>query len=459
MTEVARFVAGTRLGRQYVLRDRLGRGATGTVWRAESAAGAIALKILHPHLAGDAAVRARFLAEREVLIGLTSRHLVAVRDVVVVGDVVALVLDLIEGSCVRARLQAGPVPPQEAAAIVAGVCSALATVHAAGVVHRDVKPENVLLASDGRALLTDFGSAFVVGQPRATGVGLPAGTAEYVAPELAGGAPPTPAADIYSVGILLYELLSGTPPFQATDPVAVLYRHVHDPVPMPTGASPALGDLARRCLAKDPARRPTAHEAVAAAEAALPFASRPTNVGAGRSPIPEPAAAPPARGSMRCRTTAAAALAGVLSAGVVLTVGGLTRPAVGRAGAVPTLGETYPAPTGWVCPAWQPLQGVPGAAVRPCILGSGGHVGGRVQLRGAAGPVDLEWSWHRWTGTSWQASPAVRCRPLASRNTCVIPRVVLGATPTALAAQAPGGPPGPITPAVGRAAVTFSQPP
>ena len=244
----------------YVLREVLGCGATGTVWRADGPDGPVAVKCLHPELAGDVGVVDRFLAEHSMLTGVVHPNLVQILDLVTEPGVLALILELVDGVNLRERIEGGPVPAAEAASIGAGICRALVAVHAAGIVHRDVKPENVLLEHGGVARLTDFGVAFAVGQPRSTTLGRPVGTAEYVAPELVGGATPSAAADVYAVGVLLYELLTGQPPFKAADPLAVLYRHVHVPPAYPMVAPAELAALVLRCLAKDPADRPGAAE-------------------------------------------------------------------------------------------------------------------------------------------------------------------------------------------------------
>jgi serine/threonine protein kinase, bacterial len=217
-----------RIGSSYLAHDVIGRGASGTVWRGAGPDGPVAIKVLRPELAGDEEIVARFLRERSLLTRLRHPHLVAVRDLVAEGDTLALILDLVEGPTLRACLdRSGALRPDEAAETVAGVSEALRVIHDAGVVHRDVKPENVLLAAAGhgtRPMLTDLGVALLAGCGRLTAPSGLVGTPDYVAPETISGARPTPAADVYATGVLLYELLAGRTPFGADHPAAVLYQ-------------------------------------------------------------------------------------------------------------------------------------------------------------------------------------------------------------------------------------------
>jgi serine/threonine-protein kinase len=231
----------------------------------------VAVKVLRAELADDIDAVSRLLGERDVLTGIDSPHLVPVRDVVVEGDAVAVVMDLATGVDLRRLLRASPTqPPAMACAIGAQVAAGLAAVHDAGVVHRDVKPENVLVdlsVTDAPfARLTDFGLAGVVaeaGASRTTGV---VGTPEYLAPEVAEGAAATPAADVYSLGILLYELCAGRTPFAGGHPVAVLRRQLEDPPLRPPGLPAPLWGLLSWMLDKVPARRPSAEDVGGALE-------------------------------------------------------------------------------------------------------------------------------------------------------------------------------------------------
>ncbi|WP_250289914.1 serine/threonine-protein kinase, partial [Frankia sp. CiP1_Cm_nod1] len=254
-----------KLGSGYVLHEPIGRGAFGQVWRGSTVDGdrPVAVKVLRGELADDPEVVARFVQERSMLLGFSDPHLVTVRDLVVEGDTLAIVMDLVNGVDLRVYLrERGTLEVATAVALTRQVLRALSTVHTAGVVHRDLKPANVLVdvtdPDDPQARLTDFGVARLAHGPSLTRLTGMIGTPMYMAPELAHREHAQPPADVYSAGVMLYELLAGHPPFSAPHPVALLRAHMEDaPQPIP-GLSPALWDVIAGMLAKAPARRPTA---------------------------------------------------------------------------------------------------------------------------------------------------------------------------------------------------------
>ncbi|MFJ7202769.1 serine/threonine-protein kinase [Streptomyces sp. NPDC098789] len=282
-----------KIGSRYTAHQILGRGSAGTVWLGEGPEGPVAVKLLREDLASDQELVGRFVQERSALLGLEHPHVVSVRDLVVDGNDLALVMDLVRGTDLRTRLdRERRLAPEAAVAIVADVADALAAAHAAGVVHRDVKPENVLLDMQGPigpggahpALLTDFGVAKLIDSPRRAAPppgGSRAvapttriiGTPDYLAPEIVEGLPPRAAVDIYALATVLYELLAGFTPFGGGHPGAVLRRHVTETVvPLP-GIPDELWQLMVQCLAKAPASRLRASELSARLRDLLPLLS------------------------------------------------------------------------------------------------------------------------------------------------------------------------------------------
>ncbi|CAL9553603.1 serine/threonine-protein kinase [Streptomyces lavenduligriseus] len=268
-----------KIGSRYTANQILGRGSAGTVWLGEGPEGPVAIKLLREDLASDQELVGRFVQERTALLGLEHPRIVTVRDLVVDGNDLALVMDLVRGTDLRTRLERERrLAPEAAVAIVADVADALAAAHAAGVVHRDVKPENVLLDMQGPlgpggahpALLTDFGVAKLIDSPRRTRATKIIGTPDYLAPEIVEGLPPRAAVDIYALATVLYELLAGFTPFGGGHPGAVLRRHVTETVvPLP-GIPEELWQLLVQCLAKAPASRLRASELAARLREQLP---------------------------------------------------------------------------------------------------------------------------------------------------------------------------------------------
>ncbi|REK86092.1 serine/threonine protein kinase, partial [Streptomyces inhibens] len=290
-----------KIGSRYTAHQILGRGSAGTVWLGEGPEGAVAIKLLREDLASDQELVGRFVQERAALLSLDHPHVVGVRDLVVDGNDLALVMDLVRGTDLRTRLERERrLAPEAAVAIAADVADGLAAAHAARIVHRDVKPENVLLDMQGPlgpggahpALLTDFGIARLVDSPRRTlalgappGVsrGTPAGgtpvsprsakvigTPDYLAPEIIEGLPPRASVDVYALATVLYELLAGFTPFGGGHPGAVLRRHVTESVAPLPGIPDELWQLLLQCLAKAPASRLRAPELAARLRELLP---------------------------------------------------------------------------------------------------------------------------------------------------------------------------------------------
>jgi serine/threonine-protein kinase len=251
-----------RLGSRYQLDERLGEGGLGVVWRGSdvvSGAG-FAIKLLRPERARDEAAVARFVRERTVLLRFRHPNVVALHDMIVEGDRLALVMDLVADGDLAAHRQrcGGTLDPSEATELMAQVCNALATAHAAGIVHRDLKPANILL-DGGRVRLTDFGIAQIAGEPSLTSEGVFLGTLPYLAPEVIQGDEPTPACDCYAVGVTLYELLAGDLPFTG-QAAAVMHGHLYLTPERPEGIPDSSWRLIAACLDKDPRRRPNATE-------------------------------------------------------------------------------------------------------------------------------------------------------------------------------------------------------
>ena len=248
------------IGSHYLIEDQVGQGATGVVWRGrDTATGArCAIKILRPEYARDPAAVARFVRERTALVRFRHPNVVTLHDMVVEGEQLALVMDLVEGGDLGGHLRArgGTLPPGEAAELTAQVCDALTAAHQARIVHRDLKPANVLMDA-GRARLGDFGIARIADEAVITTAGVVVGTAAYLAPEVIRGQEPGPAGDVYAAGITLYELLTGQPPFRG-HVAAVMHDHLHTTPERLPGLPGPLWELILACLSKDPDRRPPA---------------------------------------------------------------------------------------------------------------------------------------------------------------------------------------------------------
>jgi serine/threonine-protein kinase len=257
--------AGTRLDAGYLLEKTIGAGTTGTVWRArrDSDGRAVAIKMLHPQYSSDPETVSRFVREHLTLRRLDHRHLVRVIELLAITNLLAIVMELVDGHNLRQTVRQGGLDADRDAALLSQVASALAYIHGAGIVHRDVKPENILVAWRGGqpfAQLTDFGIAHLTGEAALTQPGRLVGTPAYLAPEIALGRTATAAADVYALGATAYELFSGERPFPGDTPHAVMHGHIHTPPPRPPGLTAATWQVVSACLAKEPADRPTAGE-------------------------------------------------------------------------------------------------------------------------------------------------------------------------------------------------------
>lgn len=259
-------LVGRLLDRRYRLTGLLARGGMATVYRAldERLERPVAVKVMHRGLADDPDFVARFTREARSAARLSAPEVVAVYDQGRDEQTGAayLVMEHVEGRDLRALLRdRGVLSPARALSLLEPVLRALAAAHRAGIVHRDVKPENVLLGDDGRVKVADFGLARAVQTSELTSTtGLLIGTVAYLAPEQIERGTADARTDVYAAGVVLWEALTGAPPYAADTPMQVAYRHVHEDVPAPStvvgGIPPALDDLVVRATRRDPALRP-----------------------------------------------------------------------------------------------------------------------------------------------------------------------------------------------------------
>jgi serine/threonine protein kinase len=283
-------LSGRCVGSSYVLQHPIGQGATGTVWRGVDRASGepVAVKLLHESLLRQPKLVTRFVQERTILLMLRHRNVVRVRDLFSVGETLGLVMDLVDGGSLRDHLrERGTVAAAEACRLAAQVAAALAEAHELGVIHRDLKPDNILLRVEGGRLdtrLTDFGVARILNTPSMTTPNAVVGTPHYMAPEAFHGSTASPATDVYALGVLLYELVSGRPPYDSDSIPDLMRRHMEGHRERRPGMPDAVWDLVDDCMASKPRLRPSAAEMVAALSdaarecAAVPALPRPSGI-------------------------------------------------------------------------------------------------------------------------------------------------------------------------------------
>src|SRR4051794_35354382 len=256
----------TTIADRYLLLDRIASGGMGDVWRAQDQVLSrnVAVKILKAEYAADPSFLERFRAEARHTASLSHPGIANTFDYGEApqaggGDPMPfLVMELVDGEPLSTLLhREAPLPPDRALDIVGQAGLALQAAHDLGVVHRDVKPGNLLVRPDGVVKVTDFGIARAVDAAPVTQTGFVVGTAAYLSPEQAAGRPVTPASDVYALGVVAYECLTGMRPFDGDSAVAIAMAHVSTPAPpLPKSVPPLVADLVERALDKEPARRP-----------------------------------------------------------------------------------------------------------------------------------------------------------------------------------------------------------
>ena len=256
---------GLELQGRYQLLERIALGGMGEVWRATDlrSGRVVAAKILRPELAGDEIFLTRLRAEATNSRGLRHPNLAVVLDAGERDGSGWIIMELVQGRALSDIIaEKGTLPPAQILPILAQVARALQVVHDSGVIHRDVKPSNILINREGLAKLTDFGISTGVNQRPLTATGMVMGTAQYLAPEQAMGNMATAAGDLYALGIIAYEALVGHRPFTGTTQVDIAFAHVNEPVPpLPASIPAEVSDMVMDLLAKKPADRPrTARE-------------------------------------------------------------------------------------------------------------------------------------------------------------------------------------------------------
>jgi serine/threonine-protein kinase len=375
-------LAGQNLGPYRVL-EQIGAGGMATVYKAYHAAmdRYVALKVLPQHLARDPNFRARFQREARTIARLEHRYILPVHDVGEADDVPYFVMRYTDSGDMNDLIASKTLTVTRAAKIVGQVAEALAYAHRQGIIHRDIKPANILISRDGDPLLSDFGIAKIYEETlQLTGDGMLVGTPTYMAPEQLQGQPVDARSDIYALGVVLYQAVTGEPPFVAETPLAVMLMHIHNPLRPPHQLNPAIPEAIERVILRAMAKEPndrfqTAGEMAEALREALNSLSRPTAilpeavVPSAPSSAPDPAAPstpatpaaipalqpPPVRRLRPLWLGLGGAAIALVAVVALLAWGGL----LGGTGATPT---AVP-PTG--APAGAPATGAPAAQTTP----------------------------------------------------------------------------------------------
>jgi len=368
--------SGLTLDVRYRLEERIAAGGVGQVWRGRDLLlqRPVAIKLLRPEYSGHPQTLERFRAEARHAGRLSHPCIAQVHDYCDGGADASpyLVMELVNGPSLADVLAAGAISAARTLNIIAQAAAGLAAAHQTGLVHRDIKPGNILLSSGGLVKITDFGIAHAAGTAPVTDPAMVMGTAQYLAPERITGSHESPASDLYSLGIVLYECLTGQPPFDGTT-AEIMSGHLYRPLPpLPAGVPPAISELLARLTAKDPAARLVGAEEVAAVAGRLsatleaaptvpPAAPAGTAesepVPAAQSAKPTGADARPARGGRRrilVVATATAVLAvfcGLLTSGALRVA---TRP-----------GQAAPGPAARLPGPYRGAAGEPGQADEP----------------------------------------------------------------------------------------------
>lgn len=393
---------GVVLGGRYRLTRQIAVGGMGEVWAAhdESLARDIAIKVLREEYAGDTGFLERFRTEARNAGSLSHSGIAALFDYGEQDGSAFLAMELVVGEPMSDLLEREPVlPPRRLLPILAQTARALHAAHEAGVVHRDVKPGNILITPTGKVKITDFGVSLSSNQVPMTATGMVMGTAQYLSPEQAVGGPATAASDMYALGIVAYEALVGHRPFTGPTAVDIAVAHVNTPVPpLPPSVDRQIARLVMRLLAKDPADRPrTAEELADLFDALVPHTP------AGGSP---PVSIVPGRAASSAGGARAAGGTGASARGGDSPARGVTGSRPSEAGAMRVRGSAAPAPaaTAAAPPSFDPRTGRPtsgAGAVAPTYRATAGRGGAhsnpttrahaRVQAGAGGGRFHVRW--------------------------------------------------------------------
>ena len=252
-------IAGRKVLNRYKIEEKLGGGGMSVVWKAYDLVldRSVALKVLRPEMSDDEEFIGRFRREAQSVASLSHPNIVNIYDVGEDGGLYFIIMELVDGETLRDKLRAeGRLPVDEALRIAQQICEALAHAHARRIIHRDIKPQNILITKQGDVKVADFGIARALGGVSTTSRDVVVGSAPYISPEQAKNGTVSARSDLYSLGVVMYEMLTGKPPFAGDSPVAVALQHVQGQVPSLREKNPdipeAVEAVIMKALAKDP---------------------------------------------------------------------------------------------------------------------------------------------------------------------------------------------------------------